>query len=160
MYNDGELVDGCPYYFRVLPPLTKIKSPGMDPCAIGSIVEVLVNSYGERLNRTCTRSRSHLRYSKHFSGTSHDGIDVTAWSPTGRSLLCPVKEHDGIHTATFQPDETGEWSIAITHKGNHIQGGPFTCFVFDPNGIKVYLPFFFSFSFFTHFYLFARSDKR
>ncbi|EFN85254.1 Filamin-C [Harpegnathos saltator] len=87
VYNDGELVNGCPYYFRVLPPLTKIKSPGMDPCAIGSIVEVL--------------------------------------------------ENDGVHTATFQPDETGEWSIAITHKGNHIQGGPFTCFVFDPNGIKL-----------------------
>ncbi|XP_043285268.1 filamin-B [Venturia canescens] len=115
VYNDGELVSGCPYYFRVLPPLTKIKSPGMDPCAIGSIVEVLVNSYG----------------------TSHDGIDVAAWSPTGRSLPCPVKENDGVHTATFQPDETGEWSIAITHKGNHIQGGPFTCFVFDPNGIKL-----------------------
>ncbi|XP_014471326.1 PREDICTED: filamin-A isoform X4 [Dinoponera quadriceps] len=115
VYNDGELVNGCPYYFRVLPPLTKIKSPGMDPCAIGSVVEVLVNSYG----------------------TSHDGIDVTAWSPTGRSLPCPVKENDGVHTATFQPDETGEWSIAITHKGNHIQGGPFTCFVFDPNGIKL-----------------------
>lgn len=72
-----------------------------------------------------------------YLGTSHDGIDVTAWSPTGRSLPCPVKEKDGVHTATFQPDETGEWSIAITHKGNHIQGGPFTCFVFDPNGIKV-----------------------
>ncbi|XP_051156361.1 filamin-A [Leptopilina boulardi] len=115
VYNDGELVNGCPYYFRVLPPLTKIKSPGMDPCAIGSIVEVLVNSYG----------------------TSHDGIDVTAWSPTERPLPCPVKEHDGVHTATFQPDETGEWSIAITHKGNHIQGGPFTCFVFDPHGVKI-----------------------
>lgn len=74
-------------------------------------------------------------------GTSHDGIDVTAWSPTGRSLPCPVKEKDGVHTATFQPDETGEWSIAITHKGNHIQGGPFTCFVFDPNGIKVHNSF-------------------
>ncbi|KAK2586988.1 hypothetical protein KPH14_010959 [Odynerus spinipes] len=115
VYNDGELLSGCPYYFRVLPALTKIKSPGMDPCAIGSIVEVLVNSYG----------------------TSHDGIDVTAWSPTGRSLACPVKKNDGVHTATFQPDETGEWSIAITHNGNHIQGGPFTCFVFDPNGIKL-----------------------
>ncbi|XP_026826378.1 filamin-A isoform X2 [Ooceraea biroi] len=115
VYNDDELVNGCPYYFRVLPRLTKIRSPGMDPCAIESIVEVLVNSYG----------------------TSHDGIDVTAWSPTGRSLPCPVKEKDSVHTATFQPDETGEWSIAITHKGNHIQGGPFTCFVFDPNGIKL-----------------------
>lgn len=62
---------------------------------------------------------------------------MTAWSPTNRSLPCPVKENSGVHTATFQPDETGEWSIAITHKGTHIQGGPFTCFVFDPNGIKV-----------------------
>lgn len=53
VYNDGELVNGCPYYFRVLPPLTRIKSPGMDPCAIGSIVEVLVNSYG-----TCLRTRT------------------------------------------------------------------------------------------------------
>lgn len=139
VYNDGELVNGCPYYFRVLPPLTKIKSPGMDPCAIGSIVEVLVNSYGmyfrqyERIHFRQTKSE----YWNFVSGTSHDGIDVTAWSPTGRSLPCPVKEKDGVHTATFQPDETGEWSIAITHKGNHIQGGPFTCFVFDPNGIKV-----------------------
>lgn len=62
---------------------------------------------------------------------------MTAWSPTGRSLPCPVKENGGVHTATFQPDETGEWSIAITHKGTHIQGGPFICFVFDPNGIKL-----------------------
>lgn len=138
VYNDGELVNGCPYYFRVLPPLTKIKSPGMDPCAIGSIVEVLVNSYGTYF-RSDTKKFAFEKISKYrnFLGTSHDGIDVTAWSPTGRSLPCPVKEKDGVHTATFQPDETGEWSIAITHKGNHIQGGPFTCFVFDPNGIKV-----------------------
>ena len=39
--------------------------------------------------------------------------------------------------ATFQPDEAGEWSIAITHKGAHIQGGPFNCFVFDPNGVRL-----------------------
>lgn len=140
VYNDGELVNGCPYYFRVLPPLTKIKSPGMDPCAIGSIVEVLVNSYGMCLRRYVKGflfDRQTQNVEILCLGTSHDGIDVTAWSPTGRSLPCPVKEKDGVHTATFQPDETGEWSIAITHKGNHIQGGPFTCFVFDPNGIKV-----------------------
>ncbi|XP_023314002.1 filamin-A isoform X2 [Trichogramma pretiosum] len=115
VYNDGELLDGCPYYFRVHPPLTKIKAAGMDPCAIGSIVEVLVNSFG----------------------TSHEGIKVTALSPSGRSLACPVRANDGVHVASFQPDETGEWSIAITHKGAYIQGGPFTCFVFDPHGIRL-----------------------
>jgi len=52
-------------------------------------------------------------------------------------VSCPVQETDGVYTATFQPDEAGEWSIAVTHGGEHIQGGPFTCFVFDPNGIKV-----------------------
>lgn len=64
---------------------------------------------------------------------------MTAWSPTaGRALSCPVHENEeGLHVATFQPDETGEWSIAITHQGAHIQGGPFTCFVFDPHGIKL-----------------------
>lgn len=51
VYNDDELVNGCPFYFRVLPHLTKIKSPGMDPCAIESIVEVLVNSYGVYLHK-------------------------------------------------------------------------------------------------------------
>ncbi|XP_014219845.1 filamin-A isoform X2 [Copidosoma floridanum] len=115
VYNDGEALLGCPYYFRVHPPLTKIKATGMDPCAIGSVVEVLVNSYG----------------------TSHEGVSVSAWSPTGRELNCPVRENDGVHTATFEPDETGEWSIAIMHKGAHIQGGPFNCFVFDPHGIQL-----------------------
>lgn len=52
-------------------------------------------------------------------------------------MSCPVQETDGVYTATFQPDEAGEWSIAVTHGGEHIQGGPFTCFVFDPNAIKV-----------------------
>lgn len=64
---------------------------------------------------------------------------MLARSPTGRELSCPVQETDGVYTATFQPDEAGEWSIAVTHGGEHIQGGPFTCFVYDPNAIKVSL---------------------
>lgn len=52
-------------------------------------------------------------------------------------LPCPVNERNGVYTATFQPDEPGEWSIAVRHGGELIQGGPFTCFVFDPNGVKV-----------------------
>ncbi|XP_039300875.1 filamin-A-like [Nilaparvata lugens] len=87
----------------------------MEPCAVGSIVEVLVNSNGAR------------------SGL----IEVIASSPTGRQLDCPVHEQDGVYSATFQPDEPGEWSIAVRHSGELIQGGPFTCFVFDPNGVKL-----------------------
>lgn len=62
---------------------------------------------------------------------------MLARSPTGRELSCPVQETDGVYTATFQPDEAGEWSIAVMHGGEHIQGGPFTCFVYDPHAIKV-----------------------
>ncbi|KAJ9573497.1 hypothetical protein L9F63_009061, partial [Diploptera punctata] len=115
VYNEGEAAKGCPINIRVTPELTKISFPGMDPCAIGSIVEVLINS----------------------NGASSREIDVLARSPTGRGLPCPVQETDGVYTATFQPDEAGEWSIAVTHGGEHIQGGPFTCFVFDPNAIKL-----------------------
>ncbi|XP_063231927.1 LOW QUALITY PROTEIN: filamin-C [Bacillus rossius redtenbacheri] len=115
VYNEGEKVRGCPINIRVTPELTKISYPGMDPCAIGSIVEVLINS----------------------NGAHSSEISVIARSPTGRRLPCPVQETDGIYTATFQPDEAGEWSIAVTHGGEHIQGGPFRCFVFDPDGVKV-----------------------
>lgn len=43
VYNEGEVAKGCPINIRVTPELTKISFPGMDPCAIGSIVEVLVS---------------------------------------------------------------------------------------------------------------------
>ncbi|XP_046393064.1 filamin-A isoform X2 [Ischnura elegans] len=115
--NEGEVASGCPIDIRVLPELSTVQSRGMDPCAVGSIVEVLVNSNG---------------------GTAAGEVDVTAHSPSGRALGCPVAERgSGVHTATFQPDEAGEWTIAVTHGGRHIQGGPFTCFVFDPNGIEL-----------------------
>ena len=51
--------------------------------------------------------------------------------------MCPVKEEDGVYAATFQPDEAGEWSIAVRYDEEHIQGSPFTCHVYDPNAIRV-----------------------
>jgi len=85
----------------------------------------------------CFPLRSHFHFQINSNGASTREIDVLARSPTGRGVSCPVQETDGVYTATFQPDEAGEWSIAVTHGGEHIQGGPFTCFVFDPNAIKV-----------------------
>lgn len=73
------------------------------------------------------------------NGARSGNIDVVALSPSARRLDCPVAERGGVYTATFQPDEPGEWSIAVRHSGELIQGGPFTCFVFDPNGVKVSL---------------------
>ena len=43
VYNEGEVAQGCPINIRVTPEISKISFPGMDPCAIGSIVEVLVS---------------------------------------------------------------------------------------------------------------------
>nr|CAD7419145.1 unnamed protein product [Timema cristinae] len=78
-----------------------------------------------------------LLFQINSNGAPSSEILVQARSPTGRSLPCPVQETDGVYTATFQPDEPGEWNIAVTHGGEHIQGGPFVCFVFNPNGVKV-----------------------
>ena len=115
MYNEEEIIRGCPLYIRAMPELTSIKHTGLEPCAVGSIVEVIVNSNGAKAGL----------------------IEVTATSPTGRELLCPVHEREGIYRATFEPDEPGEWSIAVRHSGELIEGGPFPCFVFDPNGVVV-----------------------
>lgn len=59
------------HFFRVLPRLVHVAPPGMAPCALGSLVEVLVNATG---------------------APKSEDILVTAYSPTGRSLKCPLKK--------------------------------------------------------------------
>ncbi|XP_037777486.1 filamin-A-like [Penaeus monodon] len=113
--SEDEVVEGCPVKVRALPDVSKIMFSGIDPCALGSIVEVVINS----------------------NGVGGGDIDVTAYSPTGRGLVCPVKVEDGVYAATFQPDEAGEWSIAVTYDEEHIQGSPFTCHVYDPHALKI-----------------------
>lgn len=88
------------HHFRVLPRLGSVKPPGMAPCAIGSLVEVLVNATG------APRSEDIL---------------VTAYSPSGRSLKCPLKKLSEGHSAIFKPDEAGIWEIAITYQGESNQ---------------------------------------
>lgn len=88
-----------------------------------------------------------------------EDIRVTAYSPFGRSLECPLTTIDGTNSATFKPDEAGEWRIEITYQGKQIQvsnclnnfrvtffkllarcflqGGPYTCSVFDPDGVEL-----------------------
>ncbi|XP_048520685.1 filamin-A [Dendroctonus ponderosae] len=113
-YEGDEVLAG--HYFRVLPLLVEVAPPGMAPCALGSLVQVLVNATG---------------------APKREDILVTAYSPTGRPLDCPLTTVDATNSATFKPDEPGEWRIEITYQGKQIQGGPFTCSVFDPNGVKV-----------------------
>lgn len=43
-YDEEEVSAG--HYFRVLPPLVEVAPPGMAPCALGSLVQVLVNATG------------------------------------------------------------------------------------------------------------------
>ncbi|XP_037903805.1 filamin-B isoform X3 [Hermetia illucens] len=105
------------HFFRVLPRFLQVAPPGMAPCALGSLVEVLVNATG---------------------APKTEDILVTAYSPSGRSHKCPIKKGEEGHSAIFKPDEAGIWEIAITYQGRHIQGGPFTCAVFDPNGVSVH----------------------
>lgn len=85
-----------------------------------------------------TDSLNHCSCSQiNSNGAGGGDINVTAYSPTNRPLLCPVKEEDGVYAATFQPDEAGQWSIAVRYDEEHIQGSPFTCHVYDPNAIRV-----------------------
>ena len=62
---------------------------------------------------------------------------VTAYSPTGRPLGCPVSEDNGTFYASFNPDEAGEWKIHVTYDDEDIENSPFRCMVFDPRAINV-----------------------
>lgn len=97
-YEGDEVLGG--HYFRALPPLVEVPPPGMAPCALGSLVQVLVNATG---------------------APKREDILVTAYSPTGRPLDCPLTTIDGTNSATFKPDEPGEWTIEITYQGKQIQ---------------------------------------
>lgn len=43
-YEGEEVSTG--HYFRALPPFVDVAPPGMAPCALGSLVQVLVNATG------------------------------------------------------------------------------------------------------------------
>lgn len=118
VYCEGELVTGCPMHVRVHPDISRILFSGIDPCALGSLVEVLINSNG--------------------AGTGN--IQVEAISPSGKSRECAVKASDGVFTSTFMPNEIGEWKIDVTYSGEHIQGSPFTCYVYDPTQVTMSTP--------------------
>lgn len=44
-YKGDEVLNS--YYFRVLPQLIEVIPPGMAPCALGSLVQVVVNATGK-----------------------------------------------------------------------------------------------------------------
>jgi len=116
----GEPVVGSPLKCRVLPRLSEITYSGLAPCAVGSVVEVLVNPQDTSP-----------------AGAKLEFMEVVALSPSGNSTPCTVNKVTGGFAATFKPDEPGEWKVTVMYKGKDIQGSPFPCFVYDPNGVVV-----------------------
>ncbi len=116
-----EPVLGSPLKCRVLPRLSEIShTTGLAPCAVGSIVEVLVNP------QDTSPSGAKLEY-----------MEVQSLSPSGNSTPCTVNKVLEGFAATFKPDEPGEWKVTVLYKEKDIQNSPFSCFVYDPNGVIV-----------------------
>ncbi|XP_040581281.1 uncharacterized protein [Lepeophtheirus salmonis] len=113
--NEGEAVRGAPHFTRVMPS-SKKDYDGIEPCAVESTVEVLINPHHA--------ARPEL-------------LEVTAYSPTKRPLGCPVTEDNGTFYASFQPDEAGEWKIHVTYNNEDIENSPFKCMVFNPRAIHI-----------------------
>ncbi|VDM25530.1 unnamed protein product [Toxocara canis] len=88
-----------------------------EPCSIGSIVEVVINAHGD---------------------SSSGAVVVEAVAPSGRLKQCHVLQKANSFTATFTPNEVGEWRIGILYDGEHIRGSPFSCNVYDANLVQVY----------------------
>lgn len=43
IFNGDDVIQGCPMFIRAMPEVSEIKHSGMEPCAVGSIVEVQVS---------------------------------------------------------------------------------------------------------------------
>ncbi|KAH9526951.1 hypothetical protein DERF_001005 [Dermatophagoides farinae] len=104
-----------PLMIKVHPDLTNVIFSGIEPCSVGSLVEVVINS----------------------NGAGSSDVKVVAVSSTKRELNCELIEKDNSIIANFIPDEIGEWRIAITYSGEHINGSPFPCLVYDCNQVTV-----------------------
>lgn len=63
------------YFFRVLPRLVTVPPPGMAPCAVGSIVEVLVSATGNNYIHF-NKCRNVCRKFQYFSVEPFDGFDI------------------------------------------------------------------------------------
>eukprot|EP00096_Caligus_rogercresseyi_P015922 TRINITY_DN841_c0_g1_i2.p1 TRINITY_DN841_c0_g1~~TRINITY_DN841_c0_g1_i2.p1 ORF type:complete len:1301 (+),score=355.07 TRINITY_DN841_c0_g1_i2:98-4000(+) len=113
--HEGEAVRGTPHFTRVMPS-SKKDYDGIEPCAVESTVEVLINPHHA--------ARPEL-------------LQVTAYSPSKRTLGCPVTEDNGTFFASFQPDEAGEWKIHVTYNNEDIENSPFKCMVFNPRAIHI-----------------------
>lgn len=149
---------GLIFFFFFLPMF-----PGIEPCAVGSTVEVLINPHHaarpdllavsfDYLNGlvvivVCPTMWFTLSLYDSPSGLTHipeyriiKGLlvfKVTAFSPTNRPLGCPVSDDNGTFYASFNPDEAGEWRIHVTYDDEDIEHSPFRCMVFDPRAIFV-----------------------
>ncbi|KAH9416793.1 hypothetical protein DERP_011908 [Dermatophagoides pteronyssinus] len=104
-----------PLKIKVHPDLTNVIFSGIEPCSVGSLVEVVINS----------------------NGAGSSDVKVVAVSSTKRELNCELIEKDNSIIANFIPDEIGEWRIAITYSGEHINGSPFPCLVYDSNQVII-----------------------
>ncbi|OQR76295.1 hypothetical protein BIW11_07866, partial [Tropilaelaps mercedesae] len=120
VFLNGALVECCPMFVEVFPDISRILYSGIAPCALGSLVEVLINS----------------------NGAQSRGVQIEAVSPSGAVIPCEVDvdQRKSSFRASFVPRVVGEWQINVTYGREHISGSPFTCYVYDPTKIKLRTP--------------------
>ncbi|CEF63050.1 Jitterbug [Strongyloides ratti] len=117
--NEKEGYSGVSKIMKSHSNIARVSFSGLsEPCSVGSTVEVVINAHGTDNNT--------------------DAIRVTSTSPSGITKDCHVTCDTSSFTATFSPNEVGEWKIGIFYNYEHIHGSPFSCNVFDPNAVDVY----------------------
>ncbi|CAK5095673.1 unnamed protein product [Meloidogyne enterolobii] len=96
-----------------------------EPCAVDSVVEIVVN----------TRTTSII--GGEIEAINSGNIQIYVTSPQGLKRNCEVIHRGNAFTTTFTPERIGKWLIGILYEGAHIEGSPFSCFVFDPDLVHV-----------------------
>ncbi|XP_064615046.1 filamin-A-like isoform X2 [Liolophura sinensis] len=115
-YDDVE-IKGGPVEFNVSPDISKVKvtSDLGTKVMVGVAQELKVDT----------------------SGVGEGNLRVEAKSPSGKVITLPCHGQNGTRSVTFNPTESGEWTISTLFENERVEGGTFSVTVFDPKSVSL-----------------------
>ncbi|KAL5004306.1 hypothetical protein ScPMuIL_017762 [Solemya velum] len=116
VYNDGELIVGCPISFLVRMDISKVKLLSCSTtCAVGTQQDIRVD----------------------ISAVEGGEIVMQAMSPSGERRTLTSDVDNGIVTGMVCPSAIGVWSVSIYANGEEVDGSPVELDVYDTEKAEI-----------------------
>ncbi|CAB0011178.1 unnamed protein product, partial [Nesidiocoris tenuis] len=118
IYYDGDLAKGAPIYIRAMPEITNIVYTGMEPCAVGSIVEVVLIGIDEP-----AVPESIHNFTLDAAGTGGLGqitLDVVRDKQSMPHTIQKISEN--LYAVSLHTLKPGKYRIYVYFNGSQVKG--------------------------------------